>query len=41
MDAIGAAQSGVRRKRGYVQGKKLSFGFLHFITDPDPAKVEH
>jgi hypothetical protein len=41
IDAIGAAQSGFRRKRGYFEGKKLSFRFLHFITNPNPSKLEH
>ena len=39
-DAIGTAQAGFRKTRGCVQGKKLSFGFLHSITDPNPAKLE-
>jgi hypothetical protein len=40
IDAIGAAQAGFRRKRGYLPGKKPSFGFLDFIADPNPAKLE-
>jgi len=39
-NAIGAAHAGFRGKRKHFQGKKLSFGSLHPITDPNPAKLE-
>ena len=41
INAIGTTQAGIRRKRGYFQRKKCSFGFLHFLTDPNPAKLKH
>src|SRR6202521_4850361 len=40
IDAIGAAQAGVRRTRGCFPGKELSFGLPFFITDPNPSKLE-
>jgi len=40
LDPIGATQAGFRRKRGYFPGNEISFGFLDFITDPNPAKLE-
>jgi hypothetical protein len=39
IDAIGTAQAGFRRKRGYFPGKKRSFGFLDFITDPESRET--
>jgi hypothetical protein len=41
IDAIGTTQAGIRRKRGYIQRKKRSFGFLHFLADPNSAKLKH
>jgi hypothetical protein len=40
LNTIGAAHARFRRKRGYFPGKELSFGFLDFITNPNPAKLQ-
>jgi hypothetical protein len=40
IDTIGSAQARFRGKRGYSPGKKPLFGFLDFITDPNPPKLE-